>query len=199
MSKLDQRRFRRISLDLPARIVVNSIDEYQGRLVNISPGNLAVKVAGKTAVGDAAVVFVHGLDVFEGRVARVLPDGFALSFLLSKKRRQELTELLMLRANPAFAEGLHDRRSAPRHAVGEQRMACRLADGGSLFVKVVEASVNGVSVDAPRKPPVGSSIHIGRLRATVYRHTHRGFVALYDHPEDATNADAATAPRLRAV
>ena len=200
MSKSDQRRYRRISLDLAARIVVNSIDEYQGRLVNISPGNLAVRVGGKVNVGDAAVVYISGLDVIEGRVARVLPDGFALSFLLSKKRRQLLTEQLMLRANPEAAEGLGDKRSAPRHTGGEQRMVCRLSDGGSLFVRVFEWSVNGVSVDSPRKPPVGAPIHIGRFRATVVRHTPRGFVAQYEHPQDMqTESPRETAPRLRAV
>jgi hypothetical protein len=198
MSDNDQRRYRRISLDLPARIVVNSIDEYQGRLVNISPGNLAVRVAGKVQVGDAAVVFISGLDVIEGRVARTLPDGFALSFLLSKKRRQVLTEQLMMRANPGLAQALTEKREAPRHTGSDQRMTCRLNDGGSLFVKVVEWSVNGVSVDSPRKPAIGSSIHIGRMRATVLRHTPRGFVALYDHPAEMEPAKA-EAPRLRAV
>lgn len=198
MSENDQRRYRRISLDLPVRIVVNSIDEYQGRLVNISPGNLAVRVAGKVNVGDAAVVYISGLDVLEGRVARGLPDGFAMSFLLSKKRRQALTEQLMLRANPGLALTLADKRQAPRHSGSDQRMVCRLTDGGSLFVKVVEWSVNGVSVDSPRKPAVGSSIHIGRMRATVLRHTPRGFIALYDHPSEMEPARAEP-PRLRAV
>ncbi|MBY0421180.1 MAG: PilZ domain-containing protein [Parvularculaceae bacterium] len=198
MSQSEQRRFRRISLDLPARVVVNSIDEKLGRLVNISPGSLAVRVEGKVSVGDAAVVYISGLDVIEGRVARVLPDGFALSFLLSKKRRQILIEQLMLRANPGSMAGLADKRAAPRHTGGDQRMVCRLSDGGSLFVKVLEWSVNGVSVDSPRKPPVGAGILIGRLRATVLRHTHRGFVALYDHPADMT-AEVRPEPRLRAV
>ena len=198
MSENDQRRYRRISLDLPARIVVNSIDDYQGRLVNISPGNLAVRFAGKAQVGDAAVVYISGLDVIEGRVARSLPDGFAMSFLLSKKRRQVWTEQLMLRANPAFAQALSEKRQAPRHSGSDQRMVCRLSDGGSLFVKVVEWSVNGVSVDSPRKPVVGSSIHIGRMRATVLRHTPRGFIALYDHPTEMEPAKAEH-PRLRAV
>ena len=67
-----------------------------GRLVNISPGNLAVSVAAKIVKGDAAVVSIKGLDVIEGTVARVTPDGFALSFILSKSRRQILVEKLSL-------------------------------------------------------------------------------------------------------
>jgi hypothetical protein len=188
------RRFRRIALDLPARIVVNSIDEYEGRLVNISPGDLAVKVQANIMKGDAAVVSIKNLDVIEGRVARVMPDGFALSFMLSKRRRTILVEALMVRANEAQAGDLRDRRSSPRHFASDQRMSCRLPDGTSLFVKVLDRSVDGVSVDSPRRPPVGSEIFIGRTRSVVMRHTMRGFVAIYE-----PNALRSPAPRLRAV
>ncbi|MEQ1929103.1 MAG: PilZ domain-containing protein [Parvularculaceae bacterium] len=194
MYKNELRRYRRIPLDLPARIVVNTIDEYEGRLVNISPGDLAIKAETKATVGDACVVSITGLDVIEGRVARVMPDGFALSFMLSKKRRTILVEQLMLRANAGHAEGLKDRRSTPRHFVGEQRMACRLPDGTSLFVKILDRSVDGVSVDSPRRPAVGCEIWIGRTRGVVMRHTLRGFVAVYE-----PGGLKSPAPRLRAV
>lgn len=195
MSKNELRRYRRIPLDLPVRVVVNSIDEYEGRLVNISPGDLAVKVQANVVVGDAAIVSIKGLDIIEGRVARLVPDGFALSFMLSKRRRGVLVEQLMLRANAVHAKDLKDRRSAPRHIAGEQRMSCRLPDGTSLFVRVLDRSVDGVSVDSPRRPPVGSEILIGRTRSVIVRHTLRGFVAVYQGPGEATPAQ----PRLRAV
>lgn len=194
MFKNELRRFRRIPLDLPAHIVVNTVDEYEGRLVNISPGDLALKVDARSiVVGDAAVVSIKGLDVIEGRIARVMPDGFALSFMLSKRRRTILVEQLMLRANAGRAADLKDRRSAPRHHGNEQRMACRLPDGTSLFVKILDRSVDGVSVDSPRRPPVGSEIWIGRARSIVMRHTMRGFVAVYE-PNGQRSA-----PKLRAV
>lgn len=198
MIKSEQRRYRRIALDLPARIIVNGIDEHEGRLVNISPGDLAVKLAAPVVKGDAAVVYVTGLDVIEGRIARTFPDGFALSFLLSRRRRAMLTEQLMLRANPTFAAGLADRRTAPRHQANEQRMVCRLPDGGSLFVRVLDQSVDGVSVESPRKPAVGSAIHVGRQRAIVIRHTARGFVAIYEAARQESAASA-TPTKLRAV
>lgn len=196
MSDTELRRYRRIALDLPARVVVNGIDEYHGRLLNISPGNLAVKVDARVAPGDAAVVYIKGLDVIEGTVARVMPDGFALSFILSRKRRNILVERLMVLANPGHAAGLSDRRRAPRHGAGDQRMICRLADGSALFVRVLDRSVDGVAVDSPRKPPVGAPIHIGRERAVVIRHTPRGFVAVY---EPAPAGATGTPSRLRAV
>lgn len=193
MPRQELRRYRRIPLDLPARVVVNGIDEYQGRLLNISPGDLAVKVDAKVVVGDAAVVSVKNLDVLEGRVARVMPDGFALSFLLSRRRRQILVDRLMLLTNPDYAEGLKDRRASPRHAMGEQRMACRLADGSSLFVRVLDRSVDGIAVDSPKKPTIGTVVHIGRSRAVVVRHTPRGFVAVFEPGVEEAPA------RLRAV
>lgn len=193
MPKRELRRYRRIALDLPARIVVNGIDEHQGKLINISPGDLAVVVDAKVVIGDAAIVTITGLDIIEGRIARVIPDGFALSFRLSRKRRQILVEQLMLRSNPSYAESLRDRRLTPRHPMSDQRMVCRLSDGASLFVRVLDRSVDGIAVDAPRKPPVGAEIHVGRDRAVVVRHTPRGFVAVYE------TTPARPQTRLRAV
>ncbi len=199
MKKSENRRYRRIPLDLPARIIVNGIDEYDGRLINISPGDLSVQVDAKTMKGDAAVIYVSGLDVIEGRIVRTFPDGFALSFILSRRRRTLLTEQLMLRANPDFNAGLADRRTAPRHPSAEQRMVCRLPDGGSLFVRVLDQSVDGVAVESPRKPAVGSAIHVGRQRAIVMRHTPRGFVAVYERAVGDKAPSAQGSPRLRAV
>ncbi len=202
MNKAEQRRFKRIALDLPARIIINGIDEYDGRLVNISPGDLAVTVNAPFVKGDAAVIYVSGLDVIEGRIARTFPDGFALSFLLSRRRRALLTEQLMLRANGAIAAGLADRRSAPRHPGAEQRLVCRLPDGGSLFVRTIDMSVDGISVESPRKPAVGSAIHVGRQKAIVMRHTARGFVAVYERAAQSASASdlrQAASAKLRAV
>lgn len=180
MRSTEKRRFKRVSLNLPAHIVVNTVDQYQGRLVNISSGDLALLVESKVAVGDAVVTHIPELDVIEGTVARLFPDGFAVSFLLSKRRRALLTEKLMLLSNPAYANGLDDRRITPRHRISKSRTVCRLDDGASLFVQVIDMSVNGVSVDAPRRPPIGSAIFIGRDRGIVVRHTPRGFVIVYD-------------------
>lgn len=193
MSKSDERRYRRISLDLPAHIVVNAIDECEGRLLNISPGNLAVIANLKTVPGDAVVLRIKDLDIIEGTVARVFPDGFAVSFILSKKRRELLTEKLMLLSNRPYSEGLGDRRKAPRHRREGERTVCRLSDGSTLFAKIVDMSVDGVSIDAPRRPAIGSEIHIGRQRGVVVRHTPRGFVAVYE------NKTAEQKPVLRAV
>lgn len=199
LSKADNRRFQRIPLELPARIIINGIDEFDGQLVNISPGDLAVKVNAQVVKGDAAVIYISGLDVIEGRIARTFPDGFALSFLLSRKRRTLLTEQLMLRANGPLAAGLGDRRTAPRHPGAEQRMVCRLPDGGSLYVRVLDTSVDGVAVEAPRKPAVGSAIHVGRQKAIVIRHTARGFVALYERAAQAAASPEMRQGKLRAV
>ena len=180
MKNNDGRRFKRVSLDLPARVVINAVDEYEGRLLNMSPGDMALISDAKTVIGDAAVIHIKDLDVIEGTVARTFPDGIAISYILSKKRRAILTEKLMLHTNPDYAEGLEDRRSAPRHADSDSRMVCRLPDGSSLFVKIVNNSVDGVSVDSRRRPDIGACIYVGRQRGVVVRHTPRGFVVVYD-------------------
>ncbi|MEM9496039.1 MAG: PilZ domain-containing protein [Pseudomonadota bacterium] len=194
MANQNARRFQRVRIDLPATITINATDTYDGKLLNMSPGNLAVQVGAHAVEGDAAVVAIKNLDIIEGTVARTFPDGFAVSFLLSKKRRAALTEKLMLYANRDFSAGLNDRRATLRHDKGSVRTVCRLEDGTSLFVKIIDKSVDGVAVDAPRRPPIGSGIHIGRSQGVVIRHTPRGFVVVYD-----AQILADTRPVLKAV
>ncbi len=189
---MELRRYRRVPIDLPARAIINGVNEHHGNLINMSPGDLAMRTEAATQIGDAAVVYVAGLDVFEGTVARVFPDGFALSFRLSRIRRALLTEKLMTIVNPRLAEGMRDRRGGLRHPMNSQRMVCRLPDGSSLFVRVLDMSVDGVAVESKRKPPLGSDIHVGRLRGVVMRHTGRGFVVVYDHTDRAEAAEVAS-------
>ncbi len=195
IEKADSRRYRRIPLDLPARVTVNAMDEYEGRLINISPGDLALQCDAPVQNGDSIVASISSLDIIDGRVARIFPDGFAMSFLLSRKRRLLLTEQLMVKANALYASGLGDRRKTPRHSEGNRRMVCRLPDGTSLFVKVIDRSVDGIAVDSSRQPPLGTEIHVGRLRGVVIRHTPRGFVVVHE-PEQET---AEKGGHLRAV
>lgn len=190
----EARRYRRVSVDLPAHITVNDTDAYEGVVVNMSPGGLALKVDAETVIGDAVVVRIKGLDIIEGTVARIYPDGFGVSFLLSKQRRTMLTEQLTLIANKSLSDGLEDRRGSLRHRRVGSRLVCRLPDGTALFVKLIDLSADGVSVDAPRRPDIGSAIHVGRTRGTVVRHTPRGFVVVLDY-----GAKNGAQPLLRAV
>ncbi|MEM9169459.1 MAG: hypothetical protein AAGC56_07365 [Pseudomonadota bacterium] len=197
MSQRAQRRYRRVRLELPARITINAIDDYVGETVTVSPGDLAMRSDAQVVVGDAVVAAIKDLDFVEGRVARVFPGGFAMSFRLPKNRRRILTELLMVRMNGEMAAGVGDRRSSPRHNEGDKRSICRLPNGGSVLVKIVNRSVDGVAVEATRKPPIGSPIHVGRQRGVILRHTLRGFVVIFDPTE--TGSTATPEQRLRAV
>ncbi len=188
MAKPDARRFKRVSLNMPAHIVINAVDEFEGRLLNISPGGMALIADTNAAPGDAVIIRVKDLDVIEGTVARTFPDGFAVSFMLSKRRRSQLTEKLILLANQPFAEGLGDRRTTLRHRRSDVRTSSRLADGTSLYVRIIDMSVDGVSVEAPRRPPIGSEIHIGQQCGVVVRHTPRGFVVVYESKSQKPHA-----------
>lgn len=199
MKKADTRRYRRIPLDMPARITVNAMDEYDGRLINISPGDLALQCDAPVQQGDAIVASITDLDIIDGRVARTFADGFAMSFLLSRQRKLQLTEQLMVKVNALYTDGLGDRRNTPRHNEGNKRMVCRLPDGTSLFVKVIDRSVDGLAVDSPRQPPLGTEIHVGRLRGVVIRHTPRGFVVVHEPESKTSETVLENTGHLRAV
>jgi hypothetical protein len=180
MSKNDARRYHRVPLRLPVSVIINAGEEIDGALLNISPGGLAVLAEAKPLPGDAVSVRIKDLDVIDGTVARIFPDGFAISYFLSKRRKAQLMEKLMLAANAAHAQGLEDRRKSLRHPASNTPTTCRLADGSSLIVRIVNTSVDGVAVDSSRRPDIGAEIHVGRRCGVVVRHTPRGFVVVYD-------------------
>ncbi len=176
----NKRRFRRIALNRPAEIVINAIDVYQGHIVNISPGDVALKCKSTVLIGDTAVIYVRDIDILPGRIIRHLPDGFVLSLMLSKTHQEKLTEKLFTQTNSGYQDTIDERRATPRHKKRDERSICRLADGSALFVKVIDISVTGAAVDAARKPEVGTTIRLAQRNGVVIRHTPRGFAISFD-------------------
>lgn len=175
MGKRYQRRHQRVALNIPAEVVVNSIDIVKGVLINVSPGGLALVCDAPVTVGDSIIVYARDLDILPGRVARLLPDGFAASLILTKSHRIKLIEQLFLHTNPAYRDSVNERRATPRHGHHDQHNVCRLPDGSGLFVKIIDMSVNGAAVDSRRKPSIGTPIRIAQRSGIVVRHTPRGF------------------------
>ena len=185
LSPSEKRLYRRVGLQLPVQVTVNAIDNYDGRLINISPGGLAVESDAVIEIGDAVTATITDLDVIEGVVARTLPDGFSMSYRLSRSRRVALTEQILLRTNPSIAKDLSDRRRTVRHQATQSKTTCRLADGTALILKILNRSVDGMSVEASRRPPVGSEIIIGTRHGVIARHTPRGFVVIFNKETQA--------------
>lgn len=176
----NKRRYRRVALDRPAEIIVNTIDVYVGRIVNISPGDVALQCTAEVRTGDTAIVYVRDLDILPGRIIRHLPDGFAMSLMLSKSRRAQLTEKLFVHTNTSYQSKIDERRAAPRHKKGDERSLCMLPDGSSIYVKIIDMSVNGAAIDSTRKPDIGTSVRLTQRNGVVIRHTPRGFAISFD-------------------
>ncbi|MEL6113335.1 MAG: PilZ domain-containing protein [Pseudomonadota bacterium] len=180
MGKREQRRYQRIALNMPAEVVINSIDIVPATLVNVSPGGLALICDAPVQTGDTVIVYAQGLDILPGRVVRHLPDGFAASLILSRSHRKKLIEQLFMQTNEDYRDRVNERRATPRHGQGDQRNVCRLADGTGLYVKIIDMSVNGAAVDCLRKPAIGSAIRLAQRQGIVVRHTPRGFAIVFD-------------------
>ena len=195
MTMTENRRYRRVSAELPADVTINTTTRHACTVLNISPGDLFLQGKLDAVIGDAVVIRIHGLDVIEGSVARVLPDGVAVSYILSKKRQTNLIEKLTIQANKSFSKGLDDRRSSLRHRQTGKHTVCRLEDGTSLFAKIIDVSPESMSLDVGRRPELGSVIHVGRERGTVVRHTPRGFIFVLD----AEQGSEQTEDKLKAI
>jgi hypothetical protein len=105
-------------------------------------------------------------------VVRCFDGGFAIKFQATQHRREKLAAQLTWLINRDQFPGLDQRRHeriAPKNAasslkVGDQTVACQ----------VLDVSISGASIGTELRPPIGTEVTLGRLRARVMRHHDQG-------------------------
>jgi hypothetical protein len=97
----DRRKHTRIKTSLPGRYLLADRREGKCTITDASPGGVAVETTQRVAVGETVIIYVDQIGRVEGRIARVLKDGFALqlrdSEWVAKKIASRLSELRMVR------------------------------------------------------------------------------------------------------
>ena len=68
-----------------------------------------------------------------------------------------------------IAERRHDRGS-----VGDQNKTVLLDTGETIDCEVIDVSISGASLRIEMRPPIGSSLMLGRMRGRVVRHHEHG-------------------------
>lgn len=168
----DQRRFKRIAIDLGARFLLADGSEHSGRVANISAGGLAVLAARTPAAEASVVLYVEEIGRLEGRVVRLFPGGFACALALPALKREKVVESLMLLLNRDLLLGSDLRRHERVPATGDAQL--RLPDGQALPCRLLDLSVSGVSLQVVPPPAIGTDVSVGRMRGRVVRHHDSG-------------------------
>lgn len=177
----DLRRYRRLQATLPGRFMAADRQESQCTLRDISVGGAAVISSAKPNTGERIIAYFDHLGGIEGHVVRHTADGFAFQFSVSDHKREKLAaQLTWLINHTDYPESAA--RGSDRVATGSKRTFLRFEDGVTIDVLLIDISPTGAAVSTPARPPIGSAVAIGSLRAIVRRHTDKGLGLQFETP-----------------
>jgi hypothetical protein len=166
---LERRRHQRIPLDLLGRYMLPDHNEYPCQVLNISPGGIALSAPVIGELDDRVVVYLDHVGRIEGTITRIFEGGFALRVRVSNLKRERLADQLTWLANRSLLKGADARRDERLGADGATSTLI-LADGSEAPCSILDMSLSGASVETTARPPVGTTIKLGRIDGRVVRH-----------------------------
>jgi hypothetical protein len=189
-----RRRFQRVRLTLLGRFMLENRREYPCQTVDMSPGSCALIAPVLGAIGERVVVYIDHIGRVEGRVARLFDGGFALTFESGERKRDKLASKLTWLANRYHLNLAEDRRHerlTPTHS----KATLNLPDGRQYEGSLVDLSLSGASLGTDYKPPIGSQVRVGKIRAVVVRHTEDGVAVEFAVLQTAESLEEGLAPK----
>jgi hypothetical protein len=170
----ERRRFQRVRVNLLGRYMLADRRELPCQVSNISPGGMALiaPVAGEP--GARVIAYVDHVGRLEGIITRQFQNGFAMTILASKNKRDKLAAQLTWLANRHIL-GLPEDRRHGRVAPRKPFARLILPNGVNLTVRVIDVSQSGAAVATAERPEIGVLITIGKTTGRVVRHIEDGF------------------------
>lgn len=189
----ERRRFQRVNLHLLGRYMLPDRREYPCQVINMSPGGVAVLAPGIGNVGDRVVAYLDHVGRVEGKIMRIIDNGFAMNVGATPRKRDKLAAQLTWLANRDILNLPEDRRHdriVPRNPIALLTME----DGHQMTCRVIDMSLSGAAIAAEHRPPKSSLVSLGRVQARVVRHLEEGFALEFIHEQSAeTVEDSITA------
>jgi hypothetical protein len=173
MRRQDRRRYQRVKVNLLGRFMLEDRHEYPCQTADMSPGSAALitPVAGR--VGERVVVYVDHIGRIEGEIVRVYDGGFAMTINATLRKKDKLAAKLTWLANRHELNLPEDRRHdrlTPQNPV----VTVTLPDGREYRSRIMDMSLSGAALGMEPKPPIGTPLVVGKIRATVIRHFEDG-------------------------
>jgi hypothetical protein len=169
----DRRRNQRVTVNLLGRFMLEDRREFPCQTQNMSPGSLALTTPIVGRVGERVVAYIDHIGRVEGQITRAFDGGFAMTINATLRKKDKLAAKLTWLANRHELNLPEDRRH-DRVTPTITSVAVALPDGREYRAKVVDMSLSGAALAMEVKPPIGSPLMIGKLRASVVRHFEEG-------------------------
>jgi PilZ domain len=172
----ERRRHQRVKVNLLGRYMLADRREFPCQVVNMSPGGIAIVAPVIGNPGERVIAYVDHLGRLEGKIARTLDNGFAMTIEATLRKRDKLAAQLTWLANRHILNLPEDRRHGrfiPKKAMAR----LILPNGNNVTCRVIDLSESGAAVSiAPElRPVVGSMVTIGKAQGRVVRHIEDGF------------------------
>jgi hypothetical protein len=180
----ERRKHTRIKTRLLGRYMLADRREARCTIDNVSLGGIAVHAPERGLVGETVIVYIDHIGRVEGQIVRVLDAGFAVTLAGSARATTRFASRLEELQSGRAADTGHERRTEPRIALGDDLPGRSVLEGTEC--EVLNLSVTGADVrlTSGRMPPVGATVHIGRLRGRVVRRTQAGIaIEFVDVPD----------------
>ena len=189
----ERRRHQRVRINLLGRYMLADRTEYPCQVVNMSPGGMALIAPVCGNVGDRVIAYVDHLGRLEGKIARMLQNGFAMTISATPRKRDKLAAQLTWLANRSILNLPEDRRHdriVPRNPIA----LLTLEDGSKMTCRIIDLSLSGAAIAAENRPPLKSLVMLGKVQSRVVRSLEEGFALEFVHEQSAeTLEDAVTA------
>jgi len=169
----DRRRNQRVNVNLLGRFMLEDRREFPCQTQNMSPGSVALTTPIVGRVGERVVAYIDHIGRVEGQITRAFDGGFAMSITATLRKKDKLAAKLTWLANRHELNLPEDRRH-DRVTPNITTVTVSLPDGREYRAKVVDMSLSGAAIVMEVKPPIGSPLLVGKLRASVVRHFDEG-------------------------
>src|SRR5918996_2295742 len=140
----ERRRHQRVRVNLLGRYMLADRREYPCQVVNMSPGGMALIAPVCGNVGDRVIAYVDHLGRLEGKIARMLQNGFAMTISATARKRDKLAAQLTWLANRSILNLPEDRRHGrivPRNPAAH----LILPNGLNVACRVIDLSASGAA------------------------------------------------------
>jgi len=171
----ERRRFQRVKVHLLGRYMLPDRREFPCQIINMSPGGLALLAPGIGNVGDRVIAYLDHIGRVEGRITRIIDNGFAMTIGATARKRDKLAAQLTWLANRDILNLPEDRRHdriVPRNPIA----MLTLEEGTKMTCRVI-------------RPPIKSLVMLGRVQARVVRNLEEGFAIEFVHPQVAESLE----------
>ena len=176
-ANIDHRRYPRVEISVPGRFMTPDGVEHACTIRNFSFGGIGFTSGDEVAVGDHIIAYIDNLGRFEGSVARLFENGFAIQMEIKGPRLERVAQKVDLQA----AREERSKNRAPGNAaqIGMGSLLT-LEDGRSGPCKITDISLGSVKLITHMRPSVGALVTIGTMKGRVQTHTAEGILIAFD-------------------